>query len=101
MAYGSIPFENDFGSIADMTIDKATPLSVMRTRQYRKWYWAGDEVIFFDQVASTYEFGYSLPAQIVAGEEFTVPVTLATDEPGAAGYDKVRFAFRKRMVPAM
>lgn len=87
--------ENDFGSIADMTIDKATPLSVMRTRQYRKWYRAGDEVIFFDQVASTYEFGYSLPAQIVAGEEFTVPVTLATDEPGAAGYDKVRFAFRK------
>ncbi|MDD3715064.1 MAG: hypothetical protein PHU16_09465, partial [Atribacterota bacterium] len=44
-------------------------------------------------VPSTYTFSYTVPSDIVDGEEKTVDVTFATDVLGDYGYDKVRFTF--------
>jgi nicotinamide mononucleotide adenylyltransferase len=41
--------------------------------------------------ASTYKFSYEVPEEVIAGEEYTVPVTIEPETVGDFGYDKVRF----------
>jgi ABC-type transporter Mla MlaB component len=42
-------------------------------------------------LVSTYEFEYTLPGKVIAGEEYTVPVTIKPETVGDIGYDSVRF----------
>ena len=42
---------------------------------------------------STYKFVYEVPDPIVVNTDVAINVTFETDEPGADGYDNVRFAF--------
>jgi hypothetical protein len=42
-------------------------------------------------LVSTYEFEYTLPGKVIAGEEYTVPVTIEPETVGDFGYDSVRF----------
>jgi len=46
-----------------------------------------------EEVASTYKFSYTVPEEIIEGEEVAIDVTFATDVKGDFGYDKVRFKF--------
>jgi hypothetical protein len=46
-----------------------------------------------EELTSTYEFSYQVPADVVAGSEVEVPVTFATDVKGDYGYDGVRFKY--------
>jgi hypothetical protein len=43
---------------------------------------------------STYKFSYEVPEEVIAGKEYTVPVTFATDVKGDYGYEGVRFQFK-------
>ena len=46
-----------------------------------------------EEVGSTYKFSYTVPEEIIEGEEVAIDVTFATDVKGDSGYDKVRFKF--------
>ena len=46
------------------------------------------------EAPSTYKFSYEVPEEVIAGKEYTVPVTFATDELGDYGYEGVRFQFK-------
>ncbi|MGB3977583.1 MAG: S-layer homology domain-containing protein, partial [Tepidanaerobacteraceae bacterium] len=42
-------------------------------------------------VASTYKFSYEVPEEVIAGESYTVPVTIEPETVGDVGYERVRF----------
>jgi ABC-type transporter Mla MlaB component len=41
--------------------------------------------------ASTYKFSYEVPDKVIAGESYTVPVTIEPETEGTVGYERVRF----------
>ena len=49
---------------------------------------AGEEP---EPVASTYKFSYEVPDKVIAGESYTVPVTIEPETEGTVGYERVRF----------
>jgi hypothetical protein len=42
-------------------------------------------------VASTYKFSYEVPAEVIAGRAYTVPVSIEPETVGDFGYNRVRF----------
>jgi hypothetical protein len=42
-------------------------------------------------VASTYKFSYDVPAEVIAGRAYTVPVSIEPETVGDFGYNRVRF----------
>jgi hypothetical protein len=40
---------------------------------------------------STYKFSYEVPEEVIAGESYTVPVTIEPETVGDVGYERVRF----------
>jgi hypothetical protein len=44
-----------------------------------------------EPVASTYKFSYEVPDKVIAGESYTVPVTIEPETEGTVGYERVRF----------
>jgi hypothetical protein len=44
-----------------------------------------------EPVVSTYKFSYEVPDKVIAGESYTVPVTIEPETEGTVGYERVRF----------